>query len=581
MARVAAQAARQFVARHVGQPDVEDEHFGGGVGARQRVGRVLVHVHRVAMRAQQHGQRMAGVAVVVDDGDRQRMRLARALARAHGLAHLGLRERQRDRHRRALLQAGAVRRHLPVVHAHDALHEREADPEAALRAVRRAVGLREQVEHVRQQLRVDAAAVVAHLRPRLAAVDRDREHDAPARRRVLGRVVEQVDEHLDQPRAVALDRHRRVRQLHRQCVLALLDVRARLFHGRHRDLVQVEDLVLQFDQAARDARDVQQVVDQLRHVAHLARDDVAGLQAQPLVHFGQAQELGRARDRRQRIAQFVRQHREELVLHLVVALGLGARGALAGQQLFAFLRRALGHVVQARIVDRDRGLHGEGADQFLAARVEHGRLRVAEEQAADHFARARDHRRRQVARDGQMARRHAVVRRHRAVARVLADVVAADRRAAAERGPEHLGGTRLAERRERLPRRARQRVQQIGLAVVVAAVVEERAEFRADELRGGVRDGLQQRFEIERRRQRLARALHQFEHAGFLAQRFLGAAAAQRFPRAPARVFQQAHRIRDAACVQRRGERQHGRQALAFHQRHRDAGVRAVLRAVA
>jgi hypothetical protein len=48
------------------------------------------------------------------------------------------------------------------MHAHDALDQRQADAQAALRAVGRAVGLGEQVEHVRQQLGVDAAAVVAH-----------------------------------------------------------------------------------------------------------------------------------------------------------------------------------------------------------------------------------------------------------------------------------------------------------------------------------------------------------------------------------------------------------------------------------
>ena len=44
---------------------------------------------------------------------------------------------------------------------------------------------------------------------------------------------------------------------------------------------------------------------------------------------------GPAEHRVQRIAQLVRERRQELVLDLVAAFGLGARGAFAGQQLFA------------------------------------------------------------------------------------------------------------------------------------------------------------------------------------------------------------------------------------------------------
>ena len=36
------------------------------------------------------------------------------------------------------------------------------------------------------------------------------------------------------------------------------------------------------------------------------------------------------------VSQLVRQRRQEFVLDLVAAFGLGARGALTGQQLFAF-----------------------------------------------------------------------------------------------------------------------------------------------------------------------------------------------------------------------------------------------------
>ena len=68
----------------------------------------------------------------------------------HKLAAAGLAVRRAVRFDRA-----AVQRHQP-------LREREADPQAPRRAVQRAIGLREQVEDLRQELFIDPYAVVAH-----------------------------------------------------------------------------------------------------------------------------------------------------------------------------------------------------------------------------------------------------------------------------------------------------------------------------------------------------------------------------------------------------------------------------------
>ena len=257
------------------------------------------------------------------------------------------------------------------------------------------------------------------------------------------------------------------------------------------------------------------------------------------VDAGHAQQLGRIGDRRQRVAQLVRQHGQEFVLHLAVALGLGARGAFAGQDAFALPGRALRQVIQARVVDRHRGLGHEAGDELLGALVEHLRLRVPEEQATQHLARARADGRGEIAAHRQVPFRHAVVRPHAAVARVLGDVVAADRRAAIEGGAEDRGRARVAEVRKGFARRAAERVQQVGVAVGVLAVVEEGAEFGAGQLGGGVGDGLQQGVDVERGGQHLASAIQELEHARLFAQRFLGADAAQRFPGAARQVFGQ------------------------------------------
>ena len=73
-------------------------------------------------------------------------------------------------------------------------------------------------------------------------------------------------------------------------------------------------LAAQIDVAARDARDVQQVVDQPREVLHLPLDHVARPGELRIGQRAPAHDLDRVADRRERIAQLVREHGEELVL---------------------------------------------------------------------------------------------------------------------------------------------------------------------------------------------------------------------------------------------------------------------------
>ena len=92
----------------------------------------------------------------------------------------------------------------------------------------------------------------------------------------------------------------------------------------------VDALPAQQQLAARDARHVEQVVDQARHVGDLALDHVA---APGPVGLGRAfapEDRDRGADRRERVAQLVRQRGDELVL---AAVGLAQRflgGALLG-----------------------------------------------------------------------------------------------------------------------------------------------------------------------------------------------------------------------------------------------------------
>ena len=151
-------------------------------------------------------------------------------------------------------------------------------PEAALRA-RPAMRsrLHEQVEHARQQLRRDADAVVAHAdhrarRPRA----RPRRRIRPPPVGVLGRVVEQVDDDLREPHRVAVEPQRRLGGSEHVELGAAASISGRLVStARSHDRRQLDALAAQLDLAARDARHVEQVVDQPHQVVDLALDDLA------------------------------------------------------------------------------------------------------------------------------------------------------------------------------------------------------------------------------------------------------------------------------------------------------------------
>ena len=146
------------------------------------------------------------------------------------------------------------------------------------------------------------------------------------------------------------------------------------------------------------------------------------------------------------------------------------------------------------------GLRGDADDQALGALGEDARLRMAEEQAADHLARARHDRHGQVAAHRQVALGHAVVRRH------LCRSADPSRRRRSGSAPRRGTSARRAAvargcRTSRTPRAARRRACRAGSASPSSSVgvVEERAELRAAQLRGRVGHRLHERLEIELR----------------------------------------------------------------------------------
>jgi hypothetical protein len=182
--------------------------------------------------------------------------------------------------------------------------------------------------------------------------------------------------------------------------------------------------------------------------------------------------------------------REEVALRAIGALCLGAGPLL--------------RLEQARVVHSDRRPARETVRELLGLLLEDADGLVAEEEAAEHGARAGDHRHGKIAADWQMARRHAVVRRHGAVPWILGDVVAPHDRVAVERRREDRRVARHRELGERLAGNARDGVERVGLAGVVDEVVEEGAELRTRELGASVGHGLDGLLEIQLGGERVA-----------------------------------------------------------------------------
>ena len=241
----------------------------------------------------------------------------------------------------AAIAALAFRDDRPVLHLDEPAHERQPDAEAAVRARERAIDLRKRIEDRREVLRRNPHARIAHAKRDEIVFARRGQRDPPAARRVFRRVVDQVRQDLRDPREIAAHVHRFRRHLDRQRVAVAVDVRlARLDRGGHH-LLHVDGADLELDLAAGDPRHVEQVVDEPHELLQLAGDQVARPHHLAGIVAADAHDVHGVADRRQRIAQLVREHREELVLPLVLVLDLAKQQRVVDRRRRT--RRELGH----------------------------------------------------------------------------------------------------------------------------------------------------------------------------------------------------------------------------------------------
>ena len=266
-------------------------------------------------------ERVSRVLVVVDDQN-----AAAVSGRGHqghlplgarGRCRLGRAQRHAEHELAALLRTVAPRLDRSTVQLDQATGDRESQAEAALRPIEGLALLGEHVEHKRQHLGRDADARVRDGDADVLSLAPGLDLDPPALLGVLPRVGQEIGHDLSEPRRIGGDHEACGRHVRDQLLVAKLEERARHLDRLGDDVTDLDGLGPELDLAARDARDIEQIVDQPDQVSGLALDD------RPLFlehrFAAQAHELQRGQHRRQGIAKLVSQHRQELVLRAIGA----------------------------------------------------------------------------------------------------------------------------------------------------------------------------------------------------------------------------------------------------------------------
>src|SRR5690606_23308861 len=248
----------------------------------------------------------------------------------HQQRTLSIDQRQPDRELGALTgYAGAEHADVAVVAAHHLVHHAQPDAQAALPGDGCVVALGEQLEDVVELVGWDARPVVGDAEVGGAGAAAQAHAGAAAFGCELDRVVEQVVEHLHQADLVADHPQRLVGDLGGELLATGLHGRGRGLDGRVHHLLQSHGLAAQVDLATDDAPDVQQVVDQPRELADLARQDVPGGAQVRGGGLFQLHDGHRVADRRQRVAQLVAEHCQEVMEVALLGLQPGDAAAVA------------------------------------------------------------------------------------------------------------------------------------------------------------------------------------------------------------------------------------------------------------
>ena len=182
---------------------------------------------------------------------------------------------------------------------------------------KRPVSLREHIEDTGEQISWNADAVIADTDHRFVVLTRSAHHHDTLRRRVLGGIENEVGDDLLDAHGIGVEDQRLFRYGDGQRVLARIDEGAGRIQRIGDGCRDIDGLLAKLDGSSRDARDFEQVVEQSRQKTHLAIDGLARLVDHRVPGIGATDDLHGDLDRRERVAQLVREHGEKLVLGLV------------------------------------------------------------------------------------------------------------------------------------------------------------------------------------------------------------------------------------------------------------------------
>ena len=207
--------------------------------------------HLAAVEAEPLREHLAAVGVVFHDQDpRSGPRLRRRLLGDGRLDFAA--QRQPDDEFAAAAGAVAAGGHRAAVQRDQRAHERQADPHAAVGAIERPIVLHEEIEDRVQHVRRNAGPRIADADHGLAALPLDAEPDRSFRRRVFGRVVQEIHLDLLQAGGIAHDQQRRGLDLDLQLLPPRLDHGAHRLHGLGRRSPQVDQFPVDLDLVLRD-----------------------------------------------------------------------------------------------------------------------------------------------------------------------------------------------------------------------------------------------------------------------------------------------------------------------------------------
>jgi hypothetical protein len=204
-------------------------------------------------------------------------------------------------------------------------------------------------------------------------------HDLGAAVAVLRRVRQDVQD--DLRHTVGIDRDAETVSWHidLDLMISLLENRTRHLERSHHHLSDLDALLAQLDLSARDARDVEQIVDQPHEMRDLPFDDLLLVRRRA----AQPHQLKGRDDRRERIAQLVAEHREKLVLRAIGRACLGREHSVLAHHLAQLHDQALAVLLRDLAADGRGNLMGDALRDAHLAWRKHTRLRRIEHEFAE------------------------------------------------------------------------------------------------------------------------------------------------------------------------------------------------------